>query len=177
MRCECRRIISLPNWTRSAAHRLPALGGHDRRLPDRRRSRNGAVTFRIPHCAWLRYLVLETGRSRDSLRRPLSWAAAPFRGDERWHLQRGRLPLLGRTLVAVHVGDDAGHQASGSASSINAARHLIAPTTPDQPRPGEPPGLSARPRQSVWRCHAEPVGSTAAAGTVCVVGDGDESSP
>ena len=158
---------------------LAALGCNDRRFSNRSWSCHGAVTFRIAGCAWLRCSVLKTRRSRNGLSRRLLGrsAAALFRVDDRWHLQRGRLPLPGRTLVAVHVGDDAGHQASGSASSINAGRHLIAPTTPDQPRPGDPSGLSARPRQSVWRCHAEPVVSTAAAGTACVFGDGDGSSP
>ena len=108
--------------------------------------------------------------------------AALFRGDDRSGISSATAfpppRFRARTLVAVHVGDIAGHQASGSASSIKRRQtpHLT-PTTPDQPRPGEPPGLSARLRQSVWRClRRNPVVSTsAAAGTAACVSsrDGD----
>jgi hypothetical protein len=51
----------------------------------------------------LRCSVVKTRRSRNGLSRRLLGrsAAALFRGDDRWHLQRDRLALSGRALVVT----------------------------------------------------------------------------
>ena len=57
--------------------------------------------------------------------RPPDWAAAAFRGDDRRRLERDRLPLPRRALVAVGRGDDAGHAGAKSAVEVVCQLSLV----------------------------------------------------
>ena len=67
----------------------------------------------LPRAACLIALSLPKRGTLDLGRRlSPNRAAAVFRGDDRRRIQRDRLPLPGRALVAVVRGDDAGHVAA-----------------------------------------------------------------
>ena len=78
-------------------------------------------SFCLTRCAWIRCPLLpEWGQGSEDLSRRLSSqvrAAAAFRGDDRRCLERDRLPLPRRALVAVGRGDDAGHGTPASSAA------------------------------------------------------------
>ena len=88
----------------------PARSPWARRPPDRARadrSRPSGASVAARACRCTRSV---SGRPHDLASDPLP--LRQWRGDDRRADRRLRLPLPGRTLVAVHVGDDPGHAPS-----------------------------------------------------------------